>query len=211
MPSGAPIRRVGGLAVALGVGAAVISGWSSGPAWADESSGSSGSTTSGSAAGTKPGSAESSGASVEADSPATSSGTGTTTAGAVDGEPASRPGVTPPGSEEPEITSATPPETSADEDEPTAEPRTPKGSDRRLPTRRSPRSWPRCPASPTTSTMMASRLRFPRRTARAIRRNRRPRCRRASPRHSRRGSPWPMTSRPPLRCPPSQVPTWLAS
>ena len=130
MPSGAPIRRVGGLAVALGVGAAVISGWSSGPAWADESSGSSGSTTSGSAAGTKPGSAESSGASVEADSPATSSGTGTTTAGAVDGEPASRPGVTPPGSEEPEITSATPPETSADEDEPTAEPRTPKGSDR---------------------------------------------------------------------------------
>ncbi|MDT7766940.1 MAG: hypothetical protein QOC63_6360 [Mycobacterium sp.] len=31
--------RVGGLAVALGVGAAIVTGWNSGPAWADESGG----------------------------------------------------------------------------------------------------------------------------------------------------------------------------
>jgi nucleoside phosphorylase len=46
MPSEAYIRRIGGIAVALGLGAAVISGWSSGPAWADDSPGTDGSSAS---------------------------------------------------------------------------------------------------------------------------------------------------------------------
>jgi acetyl esterase/lipase/nucleoside phosphorylase len=40
------VGRVGGLAVALGVGAAVVAGWGSAPAWADETTGSTGSGTS---------------------------------------------------------------------------------------------------------------------------------------------------------------------
>ena len=43
--------RVGGLAVALGVGAAIVSGWSSGLAWADDSPGSAGSPASSNTAG----------------------------------------------------------------------------------------------------------------------------------------------------------------
>ena len=34
--------RIGGLAVALGIGVALVSGWSGGPAWADDSPGSAG-------------------------------------------------------------------------------------------------------------------------------------------------------------------------
>src|ERR1700754_55622 len=37
MPSQAYIGRVGGLAVALGVGAAIVGGWGCGAAWADDS------------------------------------------------------------------------------------------------------------------------------------------------------------------------------
>ncbi len=40
MPSEACIGRVGGLAVALGVGVAIVTGWSNAPAWADDSPGS---------------------------------------------------------------------------------------------------------------------------------------------------------------------------
>src|SRR5215218_5145688 len=40
------VGRVGGLAVALGVGAAVVAGWGGAVAWADESGGSTGSATS---------------------------------------------------------------------------------------------------------------------------------------------------------------------
>ena len=46
--------RVVGLAVALGLGAAIITGWSSGLAWADESGGTAGSTASSDASGTEP-------------------------------------------------------------------------------------------------------------------------------------------------------------
>ncbi len=53
MPGKAFVGRVGGLAVALGVGAAIVTGWSSGLAWADESSGAAGSTASNTTSGTK--------------------------------------------------------------------------------------------------------------------------------------------------------------
>jgi nucleoside phosphorylase len=46
MPREAYICRVGGLVVALGVGAAIMTGWNSGLAWADEPGGTSGSSTS---------------------------------------------------------------------------------------------------------------------------------------------------------------------
>jgi len=46
MPVGAWLRRVGGLTVALGIGAAVMTGWQSGLAWADETDGAVGSTSS---------------------------------------------------------------------------------------------------------------------------------------------------------------------
>ncbi len=47
--------RVGGLAVALSLGAAILTGWNSGLAWADESGGTAGSTGSSAASGTEPG------------------------------------------------------------------------------------------------------------------------------------------------------------
>src|SRR5690349_8682604 len=46
MPVGAWLRRVGGLTVALGIGAAIMTGWQSGLAWADETDGAVGSTSS---------------------------------------------------------------------------------------------------------------------------------------------------------------------
>ena len=62
MPSNAYTGRVCSLAVAVGVGAAVVSGWGSGLAWADDSPGSAGSNVSRNEAGpsgaTKPGSAD---------------------------------------------------------------------------------------------------------------------------------------------------------
>jgi nucleoside phosphorylase len=51
MPVKACAGRVGGIAVALGVGAAVMTGWQSGLAWADEPDGTAGSTTSNSTSG----------------------------------------------------------------------------------------------------------------------------------------------------------------
>ena len=45
MPSAAYVGRVGGLAVAFGIGAALMSGPSMGSAWADEPGGSTGATT----------------------------------------------------------------------------------------------------------------------------------------------------------------------
>src|SRR3954468_22327449 len=53
MPFKAYLGRVGGLTVALGVGAAVMTGWHSGVAWADETGGTAGSTTSGATTGTE--------------------------------------------------------------------------------------------------------------------------------------------------------------
>jgi ABC-2 type transport system ATP-binding protein len=70
--------RIGGLAVALGVGAAVVSGWSSGLASADDSPGSVGSPPSNSAAGeaeVKPGA---SGGGVDSSDAAAAAGTATT-------------------------------------------------------------------------------------------------------------------------------------
>ena len=75
--------RVGGLAVALGVGAAVVIGWSSGVAWADDSAGAAESTTSSSASGNEPAADEAGGS--KAPSPGAAkpivpaSDTGTTT------------------------------------------------------------------------------------------------------------------------------------
>src|SRR3954452_11865045 len=54
MPFKAYLGRVGGLTVALGVGAAVMTGWHSGVAWADETGGTAGSTTSDTATGSEP-------------------------------------------------------------------------------------------------------------------------------------------------------------
>src|SRR4051794_19387985 len=54
MPFKASLGRVGGLTVALGVGAAVMTGWHSGVAWADETGGTAGSTTSDTATGSEP-------------------------------------------------------------------------------------------------------------------------------------------------------------
>jgi nucleoside phosphorylase len=51
MPGKAYVGRVGGLAVTLGVGAAIVTGWGSGLAWADESGGPAASTESSTASG----------------------------------------------------------------------------------------------------------------------------------------------------------------
>jgi len=48
------VGRVGGIAVALGVGAAIVTGWGGGLAWADESGGTPGSTTASSSSDTQP-------------------------------------------------------------------------------------------------------------------------------------------------------------
>jgi len=53
MPFKAYLARVGGFTVALGVGAAVMTGWHSGLAWADETDGTAGSTTSNTTTGTE--------------------------------------------------------------------------------------------------------------------------------------------------------------
>jgi beta-galactosidase len=54
MPSQAYVGRVGGVAVALGVGAAIVTGWGGGLAWADESGGTPGSNTASSSSDTQP-------------------------------------------------------------------------------------------------------------------------------------------------------------
>ncbi len=110
MPGKAFVGRVGGLAVALGLGAAIVTGWSSGPAWADESGGKAGSTTSSTTSDTEPaktGDTDTDGA-VTKDAPA-------------------------PRTKKPQPSeTATPPESAAD-DEPTGKPRASKGSDAATP------------------------------------------------------------------------------
>ena len=107
MPGKAFVGRVGGLAVAVGVGAAIVTGWSSGLAWADESGGTAGSTTTSGTEPAKAGDTDTDGA-VTKDAPA-------------------------PTTKKPQPTeTATPPESAAD-DEPTGKPRTSKGSDAATP------------------------------------------------------------------------------
>jgi nucleoside phosphorylase len=107
MPAEAFVGRVGGLAVALGVGAAIVTGWGSGLAWADEPGSSASSATSGTEpAKTKPSEAK------EATNP---------DGGLTKDDPAST--IKTPLSE-----TATPPESAAD-DEPIGKPRTSKGFD----------------------------------------------------------------------------------
>ena len=73
--------RVGGLAVALGVGAAIVSGWSSGLAWADDSPGSAGSPASSNTAGPDVATAKPSASGDEADSSGATTATSTATTG----------------------------------------------------------------------------------------------------------------------------------
>jgi nucleoside phosphorylase len=75
MPSEAYIRRIGGMAVALGLGAAVVSGWSSGPAWADDSPGTDGSSASSNETGPNNATAEPDASARESDAPAVKSET----------------------------------------------------------------------------------------------------------------------------------------
>jgi hypothetical protein len=87
MPSEACVGRVAGLAVALGVGAAVVTGWNSGLAWADES----GATNEPATSSTEPATKKPDTTSVEAASPGTTTTPGSVTKGvAVRSEP---PGV----------------------------------------------------------------------------------------------------------------------
>ncbi len=96
MHSEAYVGRVAGLAVALGVSAAMVTGWSSGLAWADESGDSRGSAVSGVASSANPATAKSGATGIERESSgaaqgsAKSSGTGatsTTNTGAAAGGP----------------------------------------------------------------------------------------------------------------------------
>ena len=73
--------RVGRLAVALGVGAAIASGWSSGPAWADDSPGSAGSPASSDTAGPDVATAEPSASGDQADSSGATTAKSTATTG----------------------------------------------------------------------------------------------------------------------------------
>ena len=73
--------RVGGLAVALGVGAAIVSGWSSGLAWADDSPGSAGTPASSDTAGPDVATAKPSASGDEADSSGATTATSTATTG----------------------------------------------------------------------------------------------------------------------------------
>jgi nucleoside phosphorylase len=110
MPAEAFVGRVGGVAVALGVGAAIVTGWGSGLAWADEASGTAGSTASSTASGTEPATANPSAAQ------------GTTKSGGLTHDAPASTTKTPPGE------TATPPDTTTD-DEPDNKPRTSKETD----------------------------------------------------------------------------------
>jgi nucleoside phosphorylase len=78
MPSQAYLGRIGGLAAALSVGAAIVTEWSGGPAWADDSPGSAGSTTASSPSGTEPATAKPT--AVQGTTESGDTGTTTTTA-----------------------------------------------------------------------------------------------------------------------------------
>lgn len=114
MPGKAYAGRVGGLAVTLGIGAAIVTGWNSGLAWADDSVGTAGSTASSTASDTESGAAGPGGAQTD------ESGGGLT-----EDAPAS-PTKTKPSER------AIPPGTASD-DGPTGKPRTSKGSDAAAP------------------------------------------------------------------------------
>jgi nucleoside phosphorylase len=116
MPGKAYVGRVGGLAVALVFGAAIVTGWSSGLAWADESAGTAGSTSSSTASGTEPAKANPSTAQEAAKSGDTA------TSGSITQDPPASMTKTPPSE------TANPPESAADKG-PTGKPRTSKGSD----------------------------------------------------------------------------------
>jgi nucleoside phosphorylase len=81
MPSAAYRDRIGGLAVALGLGAAIISGWSGGLAWADDSPGSARSPASSNAHGAEVATAKPSASDNKADSSDATTATSTATTG----------------------------------------------------------------------------------------------------------------------------------
>jgi nucleoside phosphorylase len=105
MPGKAFVGRVGGLAVTLGVGAAIVTGWGSGLAWADESGGQAASTES-----------------------STASGKEAKKANPDDQQGPAKPGKGSVPKEAPASTAKTPPEAAAD-DGPSNKPRTSKRSD----------------------------------------------------------------------------------
>jgi nucleoside phosphorylase len=108
MPGKAYVGRVGGLAVTLGVGAAIVTGWGSGLAWADESGGPAASTDSSTASGTKATKATKANPSYE--------------------QGPAKPGNGSVPKDAPASTTKTPPETAAD-DGPSNKPRTSNRSD----------------------------------------------------------------------------------
>jgi nucleoside phosphorylase len=121
MPSVACTGRIGGLAVALGVSAAIVSGWSSGLAWADDSPGSTGSPASSNTADPNAATATPSGSGAT-----TTATTGNDVSSPQDGSvrsAASAPTTKPP---QPSKTAALP--TDTDEGSP-SKPAKPKGSD----------------------------------------------------------------------------------
>jgi nucleoside phosphorylase len=135
MPAKAYVRRVGGLAVTLGVGAAIVSGWGSGPAWADESGGTPGSTASSTASGTEPAPANPSAAQGTARSGDTGTTTTTSTTSPVtkDDEERSSPPVVVVGTggltrDPPASPTETSPTETAVNDGPTSKPTTKEGS-----------------------------------------------------------------------------------
>jgi len=115
MPGKAYAARVGGLAVTLGIGATLVTGWNNGVAWADESGGTTGSTASSTASDTESGAA----------SPGGAQGAAESSGGLTDDAPAS------PTKTQPSET-AIPPGTASD-DGPSGKPRTSKGSDAAAP------------------------------------------------------------------------------
>ena len=141
MRSEAYLGRFAGLAVALGVSAAMVTGWSSGLAWADESGDSTGSAVSGVASGANPATAKSGATGIESKSSGTAqrsaksggtgatstTNTGTTAGGPTKKEDEVRSEVSTPTSKTPKSQTAASPPTDDDEG-PRGKPTTPKRS-----------------------------------------------------------------------------------
>jgi nucleoside phosphorylase len=141
MRSDAYVGRVAGLAVALGVSAAMVTGWSSGLAWADESGESRGSAVSGVASGANPATAKSGATGIESESSRAAHGsaksggtgatsttnTGTAAGGSTKKEDEVRSEVSTPTSKTPESETAASPPTD-DDAGPIIKPTTPKRS-----------------------------------------------------------------------------------
>jgi hypothetical protein len=135
------VGRVAGLAIALGVSAAMVTGWSSGLAWADESGDATGSAVSGVASGANPATAKSGATGIETESSGAAKGsaksggtgatsttnTGTASGGSTTKEEEVRSEVSTPTSNTPESKTAASPPTDDDEG-PISKPVTPKGS-----------------------------------------------------------------------------------